>query len=401
MENSFRSRFVPIQRQELTKLLKEEFETKKQEKYAKLTNLVHHTIHHEFHEKIEKCRDLYRSFDPDPITKSVLNEKGDLQTFQKELEGIFADANFRAVTESELDSAFNSESLFPLAVNVNLDDYDTLILYRRGETKRTEKIRSWQTFYQWKEIEIESFDRLVVVIRLKKEALENNKDLTRVQEMKAGKIYLKFFKNIPKADVEMVLPNARLGMRPLDKLMLGGPLAAGAFSSVIKLFLAFGAAAAGGVSLTYEDPTMRVVGTLLLVMAGYFMKGLSGYKNTKLNYMQTLSQGLYFKNLANNASVVYQLLKLAEDEEIKEALLAYHFLYKSEKPLSMEELDNQVEQWFKDKFDRNFDFDVEDGLVKLKKLGLVKSSKGTLKALELEKAIALLDKRWDNYFSGN
>jgi hypothetical protein len=362
---------------------------------------VHHTIHHEFHEKIEKCRDLYRSFDPDPITKSVLNEKGDLETFQKELEGIFADANFRAVTESELDSAFNSESLFPLAVNVNLDDYDTLILYRRGETKRTEKIRSWQTFYQWKEIEIESFDRLVVVIRLKKEALENNKDLTRVQEMKAGKIYLKFFKNIPKADVEMVLPNARLGMRPLDKLMLGGPLAAGAFSSVIKLFLAFGAAAAGGVSLTYEDPTMRVVGTLLLVMAGYFMKGLSGYKNTKLNYMQTLSQGLYFKNLANNASVVYQLLKLAEDEEIKEALLAYHFLYKSEKPLSMEELDNQVEQWFKDKFDRNFDFDVEDGLVKLKKLGLVKSSKDTLKALELEKAIALLDKRWDNYFSGN
>jgi len=67
----------------------------------------------------------------------------------------------------------------------------------------------------------------------------------------------------------------------------------------------------------------------------------------------------------------------------------------------MEELDNQVEQWFKDKFDRNFDFDVEDGLVKLKKLGLVKSSKDTLKALELEKAIALLDKRWDNYFSGN
>ena len=40
-------------------------------------------------------------------------------------------------------------------------------------------------------------------------------------------------------------------------------------------------------------------------------------------------------------------------------------------------------------------------LVKLKKLGLVKSSKDTLKALELEKAIALLDKRWDNYFSGN
>ena len=31
---------------------------------------------------------------------------------------------------------------------------------------------------------------------------------------------------------------------------------------------------------------MRVVGTLLLVMAGYFLKGLSGYKNTKLNYIQ-------------------------------------------------------------------------------------------------------------------
>ena len=128
------------------------------------------------------------------------------------------------------------------------------------------------------------------------------------------------------------------------------------------------------------------------------MKGLSGYKNTKLVYMQTLSQGLYFKNLANNASVVYQLLRLAEDEEIKEALLAYHFLYKSKKPISMQELDKQVETWFENKFNRKFDFEVDDGLDKLRKLELVKDNEQKLEAVPLEKAVTLLDDRWDNYF---
>lgn len=401
MDSEFRSRFVPMQRQELTKLLNEDIGEEKQELYSQLSSLIHHTIHHEFHERIERCRDLYRSFDPDPITKSVLNEKGDVDSFQNELKDILTDANFRAVSDEELEAAFNSESLFPLSVGVNLDDYETIMLYRRGETKRTEKVRSWQTLYQWKEIEIESFDRLVVVLRLKKEAIENNKDLTRIKEMEAGKIYLKFFKNIPKADVEMVLPNARLAMRPLDKLMLGGPLAAGAFSSITKLFLTLGAATAGGASLTYDNPALRFVGALLLLMAGYLMKGLSGYKNTKLVYMQTLSQGLYFKNLANNASVVYQLLRLAEDEEIKEALLAYHFLYKSKKPISMEELDKQVETWFEDKFDRKFDFEVDDGLDKLRKLELVKGNEQKLEAVPLEKAVTLLDDRWDNYFTSD
>ena len=64
----------------------------------------------------------------------------------------------------------------------------------------------------------------------------------------------------------------------------------------------------------------------------------------------------------------------------------------------MQELDKQVETWFENKFNRKFDFEVDDGLDKLRKLELVKDNEQKLEAVPLEKAVTLLDDRWDNYF---
>ncbi len=67
----------------------------------------------------------------------------------------------------------------------------------------------------------------------------------------------------------------------------------------------------------------------------------------------------------------------------------------------MEELDKQVETWFEDKFNRKFDFEVDDGLDKLRKFELVKSDDQNLEAVSLDNAIAILDAKWDNYFTNN
>ena len=67
----------------------------------------------------------------------------------------------------------------------------------------------------------------------------------------------------------------------------------------------------------------------------------------------------------------------------------------------MEELDKQVETWFEDKFNRKFDFEVDDGLDKLRKFELVKGDDQNLEAVSLDNAIAILDAKWDNYFTNN
>ena len=54
-----------------------------------------------------------------------------------------------------------------------------------------------------------------------------------------------------------------------------------------------------------------------------------------------------------------------------EAVLAYHFLRTAPRPLAAGELDRRIEDWFAQRWERTVDFEVEDGLRKLRELALV------------------------------
>ena len=114
-----------------------------------------------------------------------------------------------------------------------------------------------------------------------------------------------------------------------------------------------------------------------------------------------LSDSLYFKNLGNNSGVFPALIDASEEEELKETILAYAFLNKSEQPLTAQELDAVIERWFKDKFQITIDFDVEDALRKLKNIGLGTEINGKWTVLPLEKALARVDEIWDGIFDYN
>ena len=114
-----------------------------------------------------------------------------------------------------------------------------------------------------------------------------------------------------------------------------------------------------------------------------------------------LSDSLYFKNLGNNSGAFYSLLNSSEEEELKEVILAYAFLYKSKSPLTSEEVDIQIESWFKMKLNTDLDFDVEDALEKLKNIGLGIETNGKWKVLPLDKALIRIDEIWDGIFEYN
>ena len=96
--------------------------------------------------------------------------------------------------------------------------------------------------------------------------------------------------------------------------------------------------------------------------------------------------------------VFYRLANDAEEEESKEAILAYYFLLAHEKPLGKTELDRAIESWFEAAWNCRIDFEIDDALHKLLSLGLVKQADGLLQAVSVADAIQMLDQRWDNYF---
>ncbi len=64
---------------------------------------------------------------------------------------------------------------------------------------------------------------------------------------------------------------------------------------------------------------------MLGVTCGYGVRSFYGYLQTKQKYQLNLTESLYYQNLDNNAGVISRLLDEAEEQENREAVLAYTF----------------------------------------------------------------------------
>jgi hypothetical protein len=117
--------------------------------------------------------------------------------------------------------------------------------------------------------------------------------------------------------------------------------------------------------------------------------------------MKALSDNLYFKNLDNNMGVFYHLIDAAEEEEVKEAVLAYSFLLTAKKSLTKKELDRRIENWLAEKWNCHIDFEIGDAVNKLERLGLIRYDADDLHCLPLNDAKRQLDSIWDNFFQYN
>jgi hypothetical protein len=151
-----------------------------------------------------------------------------------------------------------------------------------------------------------------------------------------------------------------------------------------------------------DQSQLVALGAGLLAFGGFLVRQFTKFKNRKIQFMKSLSESLYFRNLDNDAGVFHHLLDAAEEEEVKEAVLAYHFLRTADGPLTPAELDGRIEDWFARRWDATFDFEVEDGVGKLRRLHLVDDDgQGRLTAVALDEAMRRLDETWDGLFPYN
>jgi len=255
-----------------------------------------------------------------------------------------------------------------------------------------------------KSIEFINYDRVVVFIRFKDDYDESNNPMLCC---KPGATLLKLFRNVPKADLEMLFPNTRVRMRVIDKLFIGIPaVVSGSIVLTTKLgasLVLLGSLFGFWLGVFNEPVELNKTAVMVLTagvaaLGGYLWKQFNNFKNRKLRFMQVLTQNLYFKNLDNNAGVFYRIADDAEEEECKESILAYYFLLVSEASLTKEILDTIIEDWFKEQTSVAINFEIDLALRKLLTLGLVESSGDEFTAVPIQEGIKKLDQRWDDYY---
>jgi hypothetical protein len=116
-----------------------------------------------------------------------------------------------------------------------------------------------------------------------------------------------------------------------------------------------------------------------------------------------MAQVLYYQNLDTNAGVLLRIIDEAEEQECREAILAYYFLwrYAGEQGWLPSALDDYIELELERVAKLKVDFEIGDALDKLEKLRIVEKVGEHYRAQPLAKALAMLDYTWDNYFKYN
>ncbi len=362
--------------------------------FARLTSALYH---YEFHDREQLVIEAWDQVGDDQDAAAVVTA---------ELTGLLDGANYVAVTMSELEDALVNESLIALRMEVDLDDYDELLIYRRGARKDTVEIKKWMGLRS-EDRTITIDERVVVYARVKSQSWFDERDIDPAQRnLNPGHVSLKQFQNVPRADIEMLLPSTQVAFRLIDSLVIGVPAVASAvavlatklLSTLGLIFLLLGA------WLGFRDEQPEIDQAALVILFGgvvtigiFVFRQWTKLKNRRIEYLKTLNEALYLRTLGAGPGVIHTLLSSAEQQEVAEVLLAYRFLLASPDGLTEPELDNVVETWLRDCGQGEIDFEVEDGVAKLRRLGVIEDGL-RLRALALPVSLALLDRRWDDLF---
>ena len=406
------NRFIPFRKADLIKLCLDQgkFSADDQQSFQSFCKLLESIFHFEFHQTLETLKDCYAPFNMDVDTQLVHQYSQDeKEKLQKQLVVAITDilkaANYRKITSTDLKEALSEESLFKIRLEVDFDDFEDVIFYMRGENKKRETLVKY--FGLKKEsFEFTNFERVAVYIKFK-EADYFSQKKQKNSYFTPGSTIIKLFQNVPKADLEMLFPNSEVGMKNIDKLLIGLPAAVSGVAVVVtKLgasLLLIGSVISFWLGLTDQEVVIEqkhliTLGLGLGTLGGFLFKQFNTFKNRKIQFMKTLTDSLYFKNLDNNQGVFHHLIDAAEEEEFKEAMLAFYFLLTENKELTLESLDQVIEEWFREKLDCSIDFEVNDAINKLVRLNLVEKHNGHIMAKPIKECNQILDSTWDNYF---
>ena len=389
-DNSNRNRFIPFRKADIVAMCCNDarIQAGNAEEFCEFCRILEALFHFEFHQHLEALKNCYAPFNPDTDTQ-LLTEYApeEKQQLQKELvagmRAVLNAANFEQITAGDLEQALAEESLFKIRLEVDFDDFDDVIFFRRGESVKQETLVSFFGLRK-KTFKFTNYDRVAVYLKFKEKP---------------------YFDNL-----EMLFPNSKVRMKTIDKLIIGVPAAvSGIIVIVTKLsatLILIGSLFAFWLGLSDEEARFNqkhliALGAGLATLGGFLFRQIGKFKNRKIKFMKALSDNLYFKNLDNNTGVFYNLIDAAEEEEVKEALLAYFTLLTEERPVEKAELDDLIEKWLETGWNCQINFEIDDAIKKLERLELVTREGDVLQCRPLAEAKRKLDHIWDNYFKYN
>ncbi|CAI0555812.1 unnamed protein product [Linum tenue] len=186
-------------------------------------------------------------------------------------------------------------------------------------------------------------------------------------------MYVKHFKGIPMADMEIVLPEKKNpGLTPMDWVKF-------LVSALIGLATVVG-------SLSVKKVDIRVIFAILTSVGGYCVKTYFTFQSNLVSYQSLITQSVYDKQLDSGRGTLLHLCDEVIQQEVKEVIISF-FILIEQGEATRQELDGRCEDLLKAEFGENCNFDVDDALQKLEKLKIIsKDDNGKYRCVGLREA---------------
>lgn len=387
---------ILVRKGDLVKLILNDcgFDVSLKKNLALLMETLSSLLYMEFAKPLEAIKSEYYFFDPDSnylplITKATHSDPSGLEpvasidTLEAGFVKLLEYANFKRLTWENVHKwEQDSSKYWGLNVQIRQEEFDRLLMYYRGDTFVLRRPSKWWAPWKQDKVPTPGYSRFATFVKTKK---KNHHDANSVLP---DHVFLKLFKDIPKSEIPMVFPGAKVRLNRIDQSMISYPIVTGiglVFYNVIMSFLKVGIVALVGVTWP-----------LALAFGGYGYRSYYNYVTKRQNYDLRMIKNLYFQLLDSNSGVISRLMDEAEEQQSREAILGYYCLlkYAPEKGWASQQLDDFIELFFTQHFVKKIDYDIVDGIKKLQSLGLVEESGMLFKAIPIEDALKKLQAKW-------
>jgi hypothetical protein len=387
--------YIPLRPADLVRKLGDEpsvtiFE---REQFRQFCQLVEATIHHEYHTHLQSLKANYAPFDPDADAAAGQDLTDDERALRcrklfDEFDTLLSRANYRRLSRDRIEDAVRSPTVSGLRLALDLDVFERLEIYVRGDCALPRAGSSWSQVVGRLPVPrtVPSFRRLALIFRLRERS-----PLTDPLDTRA--VVLKLFKDIPQEDIETLLPGSSIRIGVIEQAKIVIPTLSGLGLTLFKLLK--GAAAVAVAEIYGLLAFLGLIGGAI----GYGIRSFYGYLRTREKHQLHLTRHLYFQNLDNNAGVIYHLLSEAEEQEFREVVLAWWLLWRGGLAgATPQQIDEAAERWLSERCGITADFEVSDALDKLRRYGLARETVGRWRAVSVEQALDTLDRAWDEQF---
>jgi len=382
-----REHFIPLGEQELIDILAENAGWSDHDRscFLRFCRLLRGLVQHDFLQRKDELAQVYEPFDPDSLLITRSQPYGSARDqladrFFNLCDETLLRGNYQRLSHDEILAVMNEASEWGVRLKVDFRIFRQLRVYARGDVVAKRQLRNWRTRFRVVELDVPVYQRLVILFRLKPE-----QRIAKAEDNHA--IYLRLFKNVPKQDVDMLLPGSRFRMSLFDHGKAVLPTVSG-LAVLVNKFLK------GALLLSLATPADQLAATGFVgASMGYGMKSVLGYMRTKAKYQLNLTRSLYYQILDSNAGVLLHLIAEGEAQDFREASLAYCMLHLhgGDRGLDAQELDRLAEHRLRELLGFGINFEVEDGLAKLARYGCARcDSANRWYALPPEQAVPQL-----------